>query len=523
MGTALLCVACSGQGGLTLEQSGDGGSGGSSSSGDAGSSSGSGSGTGGAIGEVVPFPAANLVDDLEDGDGSIKQIGGRRGAWYVYNDGSNAGTQSPASGEYPLQEGGLEGSKYHAMTKGSGYSTWGAGMGFDFNNPSDGCQPSQLPQVYDASGYDGLVFLARGSGSVRVKLLTADVVPLESGGDCSSDCDNAHQRLISLEDQWQQFEVRFDDVAQLSGGADVFDAARLMTMQFQALAGKEFEIAVDDIGFLGETNDAAPGDNTGPSDRTVLSGFRASRYGIEPFPEASWWTSVGDQMATKLGNAQPAGIWILGTYQSDDSCKLDFPSDGGSYSNISFHGSDLGESALDHFDQNGVKVFLQVESGAADMPTLIDLVLERYGHHSSVIGFGIDVEWLDPSDVPGGRQVTDAEAESWLAQVRSYDSSYQLMLKHFDKHRMPECYRDDGLYYVNDSQGETEAALMAEFEEWANSFAPNDVGFQVGYETDKNWWGAYADPPIDLGTNLVQAHKNTAGIFWVDFTVEQVF
>ena len=37
----------------------------------------------------------------------------------------------------------------------------------------------------------------------------------------------------------------------------------------------------------------------------------------------------------------------------------------------------------------GVQVWLQVEPADADVPPLIDLVLERYAAHPSVIGFGI--------------------------------------------------------------------------------------------------------------------------------------
>ena len=42
---------------------------------------------------------------------------------------------------------------------------------------------------------------------------------------------------------------------------------------------------------------------------------------------------------------------------------------------------------LNDFDNRGVKVWLQVEPGLADIETLIDLVLTQYGHHSSIVGF----------------------------------------------------------------------------------------------------------------------------------------
>ena len=46
---------------------------------------------------------------------------------------------------------------------------------------------------------------------------------------------------------------------------------------------------------------------------------------------------------------------------------------------------------------------------------LIDLLYQQYGHHPSVIGFGVDVEWYRKDLAKFGKPVTDAEAQAWLA------------------------------------------------------------------------------------------------------------
>src|SRR5438105_312488 len=37
----------------------------------------------------------NLIDDLEDGDGSINEIMGRIGSWYAFTDGTAGATATP--------------------------------------------------------------------------------------------------------------------------------------------------------------------------------------------------------------------------------------------------------------------------------------------------------------------------------------------------------------------------------------------------------------------------------------------
>ena len=173
------------------------------------------------------------------------------GAWYTYNDESAAGTQTPAAGAmFTPTAGGAGGSAFSANTTGSGFATWGAGMGFDLNNPGDGMGGPGVKGLYDASVHTGIAFTARGNVAIRFKLQTAATVPDTDGGTCAADCDDSHGASFTLTSDWVQYALPFDTATQEGWGAPAaFDAAALMGVQFQAPANADFEIAIDDVGF----------------------------------------------------------------------------------------------------------------------------------------------------------------------------------------------------------------------------------------------------------------------------------
>ncbi len=139
-------------------------------------------------------------------------------------------------------------------------------------------------------------------------------------------------------------------------------------------------------------------------------------------------------------------------------------------------------------------------------------MLERYGNHPSVVGFGIDVEWYQSTERPEGKPVTDAEAAAWLAAIRSHDPDYRLFLKHWEAAKLPPTLRD-GLLFIDDSQILPSLdAMVAEFAEWGRSFAPAPVAFQFGYPSDRPWWRQLDDPPRDIGQAILAAVPNAAGL-----------
>ena len=262
--------------------------------------------------------------------------------------------------------------------------------------------------------------------------------------------------------------------------------------------------------------------NSTPESPALGAGFRFSTYGIGSNPGAEYWLSVGQQMSAKFPGAHPETIWIVGNFMGKGKTYLNFHAETDD-PNINSGYVDMNEQTLDLFDQNGFKVWLQVEPANADMVKLIDLVLSQYKHHPSVVGFGVDVEWYKSDGSPVGTPITDAEAETWVKTIRAHNPNYRLFLKHWETNFMPPTYRD-GMVFINDSQQfESFDQMVADFSDWGNYFSPSPVGFQYGYPADRIWWQKFQDPPGDIGRVLVENISNTTSLFWVDFTVKEIF
>lgn len=258
--------------------------------------------------------------------------------------------------------------------------------------------------------------------------------------------------------------------------------------------------------------------------KVIYAGVRSSSYGIKPFPDPEAWRIAMTHMKGLFPGSAPCAIWIVGEFRGPRDCQLYFPSEGKSYPHIRFHETDKHERYLTYFDKTGIKVYLQVEPAHADIPVLIDLVLNRYKHHECVIGFGVDVEWYREADHPEwGAKVDDATAKEWEARVKSHNGNYQMFLKHWDRSWMPPTYRGD-IIFVSDSQiFEEFSPMLEEFVEyWAEYFKPNAVFFQIGYESDKKWWIKMNNPPKTMGEAIAARVEQACGIFWVDFTLRDV-
>jgi len=259
----------------------------------------------------------------------------------------------------------------------------------------------------------------------------------------------------------------------------------------------------------------------------LRAGLRASNYGISPFPSPTWWVNSINSMKSRFPGSvgeQVAVVVEVSGGGGRGNCWAHFPQPAtGTWPNVNWDDVDLFEPAFDAFDASGVKVWLQVEPASCDVPMLIDLLMQQYGHHSSVIGFGVDVEWYRKDLSRYGKPVTDAEAQAWVTKTRTYNANYLVFLKHWLTEKMPLTYRT-GLVFIDDSQGHGSLnAMVAEFSNWGQTFAPSPVGFQYGYQSDKTWWSGLSDPPRTIGNALLAAIPNTRDLVWVDFTAYDIW
>jgi len=278
-----------------------------------------------------------------------------------------------------------------------------------------------------------------------------------------------------------------------------------------------FLIAVSALSVIAWQDAATP---AGPR----WAGLRSSVYGIRPFPSPDQWGVAFNTMTGNFDAATPVAVWIVGPLRGKiEGCLLEFPGQNSANPKIAFAEVDRHEEYLRHFDSQGVKVFLQVEPGFAEVDQLIDLVLTRYKHHPCVAGFGIDVEWYkNVTNGKDGVPVTDSEVQAWDTRVKSHNPAYRLFVKHFNKSFLCPTYRGDVIFVDDSQQFNSYEDFLKEMAEFSEFFYPNTVLYQTGYRADKTWWSRFDNPVQELGRELAKRTRQECGIVWVDFTARDV-
>jgi hypothetical protein len=196
---------------------------------------------------------ADLVDDMEHPYPAILDRFGRSGTWYAFNDMTGSGFPNPIAPTFkllpidpPRSSGdGSPVSKQGARTWGSGFTVWGAGIGFDLNNK----------RAYDASIYTGISFWLksnRGAGySVRFGVADDNTSPQNPAGCISCDADFGAD--IPVTEDWREVVLHWRDLKQPSWAVDTLpapDTAQLYAVKFQVGAGIDFDFTVDDVSLI---------------------------------------------------------------------------------------------------------------------------------------------------------------------------------------------------------------------------------------------------------------------------------
>jgi Polysaccharide deacetylase len=272
-----------------------------------------------------------------------------------------------------------------------------------------------------------------------------------------------------------------------------------------------------------EHSNATTASGSATNKPSLGAGFRFSVYGQKENPGPKYWARVGREMAARFPGSTPEAIWIIGR-KNGKGTEFPFPvGDVGDPLITGVDGEDPNEATLDLFDELGFRIWLQVEPRFASTEKLLRLMLQRYSHHRCIVGIGIDIEWNKSVDPDAGEPVSDSEAREWLSIARSFNPKYRLFLKHWLPEKMPPTFRE-GILFVDDSQIlPSMQALVDEFAQWGKTFAPSPVAFQIGYPSDRPWWIQLKDPPKEIGSAILKAVPNTEALFWVNFSVLEVF
>jgi hypothetical protein len=267
-----------------------------------------------------------------------------------------------------------------------------------------------------------------------------------------------------------------------------------------------------------------------------VAGFRSSDYGgplngnkyghdqIDPV----YWVSVAQQMSAKFPGSYPGAQYVIGYIETPETnTYMPFPAPAGykGMPNVDFGQTGIEEKMLTAFDNAGMKIVLQVEPGDANVSELATMILNKFKNHSSVVGFGVDTEWLNAWSYKDGRPATDVEIKTWLNAVHAVNPDYKLLVKHWLPSHLGSGHIA-GVTYVTDSLnlGSYQGAVD-EFVNWANAFSGSEIGYQIGYEEDMNWWLPMPDPAksiiTDIKTKVPSA--NIYSIYWVDFAITKEF
>jgi hypothetical protein len=191
--------------------------------------------------EVSPY----VLDDFEDGDEAIYEHQGRRGTWFVLNDGTASQTPEPGSSVLPSAFQLVRSGSTRGMhTSGGPFDTWGASLGTTLASVNG------EPSAYDLSMFQGLKFWVRSNTmsqsaakEVRLSLLTT------ASGKVGS-CTACFGITVPLTSKWVQIEVPFASITQGGfgrPGPSKADLQAITSLQFQFPDNVSFDFWLDDI------------------------------------------------------------------------------------------------------------------------------------------------------------------------------------------------------------------------------------------------------------------------------------
>ncbi len=200
-----------------------------------------------------PVDPLALIDDMEDQDGTLAQVGDRNGAWWISTDGTD-GTVTPQAEASPPAErilGGRCDSQYAMRITGAGFRDWGAVLSVAFRFDA-------VQEPVDFSEYDGVMFWARvgetHSSDVRMQFQDSTTHP--GGGSCNEAeggedaCwDGWGTELAPLGTDWKLYQIRFASLAQRNYGlqGDAFDTEHVYSMDFDVQQDSVFDLWLDDL------------------------------------------------------------------------------------------------------------------------------------------------------------------------------------------------------------------------------------------------------------------------------------
>lgn len=167
----------------------------------------------------------------------------------------------------------------------------------------------------------------------------------------------------------------------------------------------------------------------------------------------------------------------------------------------SYSQTDQVEPYLRKFDEDGLKVILSIQPNGADTADLIDIILSRYGHHESIIGVNVDIEWKLTGNP---YHVSDEERDLWLNGIKRYNPEFKLFLTYFkDYTYFPGDAQDVVILY--DGENASQEVILGGYKKLASHY--KSVGIYTGYSS--------STPPTASHDSIMAAAPNTEYILHI--------
>jgi hypothetical protein len=182
--------------------------------------------TGACAGKVIT--AGALIDNFENGSLT---------GWYEYKDSTASASLAPLAIASP----GANGTSKAIHLSGSGFQGFGAGLGL-------------MMVCTDASAFQGITFWAKGTSGTSNDIALQVAIPATQAvadlGDCTSKCYDHPSKKVLLTSSWQQYSVKFTDLAQAGFGNPASYAGIIMALNWVSIEGPSLDFQVDEISFF---------------------------------------------------------------------------------------------------------------------------------------------------------------------------------------------------------------------------------------------------------------------------------
>ena len=181
----------------------------------------------GACATKVHTLVGNVIADFESG--SLTD-------WYEYKDATASSTLNPIAIVMP----GAAATTRAARLSGSGFQGFGAGLGVQL-------------RCLDGTGHQGITFWAKGTAGTSNTIALQVAIPathaVADGGDCTSKCYDHPSKKVLLGAAWQQYNVKFTDLAQAGFGTPATYDGIIMALNWVSIEGPSVDFQIDEIAF----------------------------------------------------------------------------------------------------------------------------------------------------------------------------------------------------------------------------------------------------------------------------------